>query len=247
MKKLITEIDAILAKEIQAGLNKLGFFCGDVDGIPGKNTRLEWAKWKLANYQGEPDYIGDASLKLFREKVASFQPRQLVTKGQAEAVYGRAIADSQLKDLNSCLVKFEINTNARIRHFLAQTAHESGGLKWLQELASGSAYEGRKDLGNIHTGDGPKFKGAGVIQLTGRANYQALANYLKDPRVMEGHSYVSSVYPFTSAGYFWMQKKLNKMCDDGATVKQITRVINGGYNGLDDRERYYQKASKIII
>lgn len=70
MRKLITEIDATLAKEIQSGLNKMGFFCGNVDGIPGKNTRLEWAKWKSVNYQGEPDYVCDASLSLFREKVA---------------------------------------------------------------------------------------------------------------------------------------------------------------------------------
>jgi putative chitinase len=246
MKKLITEIDAILAKEIQAGLNKLGFFCGDVDGIPGKNTQLEWAKWKSANYQGEPDYIGDASLKLFREKVASFQPRQLVTKGQAEAVYGRPITDTQLSDLNACLNRFGINTNARIRHFLSQTAHESGGLKWMEELANGVAYEGRRDLGNVHAGDGPRFKGAGVIQLTGRVNYQALADYLKDPRVMDGHRYVASVYPFTSAGYFWHNNKMNALIDSGASVEKVTRRVNGGINGLSDRQQYYNKALKVF-
>ena len=246
MKKLITEIDATLAKEIQAGLNKLGFNCGAVDGIPGQDTRLAWAKWKTVNYQEELDYVGDASLKLFREKVASFQPRQLVTKGQAEAVYGRPITDAQLKDLNTCLERFNITTNARIRHFLAQTAHESGGLKWLQELASGAAYEWRKDFGNVHPGDGPRFKGSGVIQLTGRANYQALANYLNDPRVMDGHSYVASVYPFTSAGFWWHNNKMNALIDNGASVEKVTRRVNGGINGLSDRQEYYNKALKVF-
>lgn len=246
MRKLITEIDATLAKEIQSGLNKLGFFCGNVDGIPGKNTRLEWAKWKSVNYQGEPDYIGDASLELFRKQVASNKSKQLVTKAQAEAVYGRAIADSQLNDLNNCLVRFEINTNARIRHFLAQTAHESGGLQWLQELASGAAYEGRRDLGNTQLGDGRKFKGAGVIQLTGRANYQAFADYIKDPSVMNGHSYVAAKYPFTSAGFWWYRNKMNALIDKGASVLQVTRRVNGGTNGLVDRQQYYNKALKVF-
>ncbi len=90
----------------------------------------------------------------------------MISKAQAEAIYGRAIQPHQLKDLKDCLNRFQINTPARMRHFLSQTAHESGGLKWLKELADGSAYNGRKDLGNTHPGDGPKYKGAGVIQLT---------------------------------------------------------------------------------
>ena len=246
MKERLTEIDSTLAKEIQSGLNKLGFNCGVVDGIVGSKTTLEWAKWKARNYQNEPDYIGDGSLKLFREQVASFQPRQLVTKGQAESVYGRPIKDDQLIDLNNCLSRFEINTNPRIRHFLAQTAHESGGLRWMQELASGNAYEGRKDLGNTQVGDGRRFKGAGVIQLTGRANYQAFADYIGDQKVMVGHSYVASVYPFTSAGFWWHNNRMNTLIDNGATVAQVTKRVNGGYNGLEDRIRYYNKALRIF-
>lgn len=246
MKQLLTEIDSALAKEIQAGLNKLGFNCGAIDGLVGTNTKREWAKWKTSVYQGELDYIGTGSLELFREKVASFQSRQLVTKGQAESVYGRAITDTQLNDLNKCLETFNITTNARIRHFLAQTAHESGGLRWMQELASGAAYEGRRDLGNTQKGDGRRFKGAGVIQLTGRANYQAFSNYIKDPRVMEGASYVASVYPFTSAGFWWYNNKMNALIDRGASVLLVTRRVNGGTNGLADREQYYNKALRIF-
>ncbi|WP_148297970.1 hypothetical protein [Synechocystis sp. PCC 7509] len=69
---------------------------------------------------------------------------------------------------------------------MARIAHESGGLKYLKEFASDDQYEGRLDLGNIKTGDGRRYKGGGARQVTGRHNYQALCNYLNNPRVMEG-------------------------------------------------------------
>ncbi len=172
--------------------------------------------------------------------------KQLILKNQAEAVYGRSLTDNQFIDLNNCLVQFKINTVDRIRHFLSQTAHESGGLKWLKELASGNAYEGRKDLGNTQPGDGRRYKGAGVIQLTGRANYQKLANFTGDLKVMQGVDYVSQIYPFTSAGVWWQANKMNELIDEGATVKQVTRRVNGGYNGLADRQNYYNKALLAI-
>ncbi len=174
------------------------------------------------------------------------QSNDLVTRQQAQSVYGRALSDKQFKDLNDCLNRFEINTLSRIRHFLSQTAHESGGLKWLKELASGKAYNGRRDLGNIHPGDGPKYKGAGALQLTGFTNYQQLADFTHDPKVMEGVDYVSTTYPFTSAGVWWKNNNMNALCDRGGTVKEVTRRVNGGYNGLADRQRYYDKACKFI-
>lgn len=170
----------------------------------------------------------------------------LVTRQQAESVYGRKMSDKQFNDLNSCLQRFEINTVPRIRHFLSQTAHESGGLRWMEEIASGSAYEGRRDLGNTSPGDGRKYKGAGVIQLTGRHNYQKFADFIKDQKVMQGHSYVAQVYPFTSAGFWWKNNNMNALCDRGATVREVTKRVNGGYNGLSDRQRYYDKACQVI-
>jgi hypothetical protein len=126
---------------------------------------------------------------------------RLVTMAQGTAVFTRAPSASQLADLNACLDRFKINTPARIRHFLAQVGHESGGLRWMIELASGDAYEGRQDLGNIRGGDGPRYKGAGAIQLTGRYNYQRFSDFIKDLDVMDGAAYVSTRYPFTSAGF----------------------------------------------
>jgi predicted chitinase/uncharacterized membrane protein YeaQ/YmgE (transglycosylase-associated protein family) len=174
------------------------------------------------------------------------QGGNIVTRQQAESVYGRKMSDQQFNDLNSCLQRFEINTVPRIRHFLSQTAHESGGLRWMEELASGSAYEGRRNLGNTSPGDGRKYKGAGVIQLTGRHNYQKFADFIKDQNVMQGHSYVAQVYPFNSAGFWWKNNNMNALCDRGGTVKEVTKKVNGGYNGLSDRQRYYDKACQVI-
>ena len=148
--------------------------------------------------------------------------------------------------MNKCLKRFDITTPARIRHFLSQTAHESGGGRYMKELASGEAYEYRKDLGNTQPGDGPKYKGAGYIQLTGRANYQDFCNFIRDPRVMEGVDYVADNYPFTSAGFWWSNNRMNELVDGGASVEMVTKRVNGGYNGLDDRKKYYQRCLEVI-
>lgn len=174
------------------------------------------------------------------------EPKELISLNQAQAVFGRSPTDSQLDDLNACLRRFRINTVPRMRHFMSQIAHESGGLQWLKELASGSDYEWRSDLGNVQPGDGPRFKGAGVIQLTGRANYQAFAHFIGDANIMLGVDYVASVYPFTSAGFWWHNNYMNDLCDRGATVEQVTRRVNGGLNGLSDRLYYYEKACHTI-
>lgn len=186
---------------------------------------------------------------LWRKQPEATAPVQYVSKEDLAFIWGckeSLIKDSEILELNQCLKKFEITTPARIEHFLAQTAHESGGGRYMKELASGVDYEGREDLGNTQPGDGPKYKGAGYIQLTGRANYQRLANYLNDPRVMEGVDYVSTNYPFTSAGFWWKDNNMNALCNQNPTVAQVTRRVNGGLNGLQDREDYYAKAIKVI-
>lgn len=171
---------------------------------------------------------------------------QIVNKQQAESLFGNTITDAQLQDLNFCLNHYQITTTARLRHFLSQIAHESGGLQYTEELADGSDYEGREDLGNVNEGDGPKYKGAGVIQLTGRTNYQAFSNAIADPKVMDGVTYVAAKYPFTSAGFWWDNNEMNALCDGGATVEQVTLRVNGGDNGLEDRRQYYNKACSIF-
>lgn len=169
-----------------------------------------------------------------------------ITSDQLKKLGWVNITTSMLKDLNNCLKRYNITTPQRIRHFMSQASHESSAGRYTKEIASGKAYEGRKDLGNIYKGDGPKFKGAGYIQLTGRYNYQRFSTAIKDTKVMSGVNYVSVTYPWTSAGFWWNSNNMNALCDRGATVKEITRRVNGGYNGLTDRERYYNLAIKIF-
>jgi len=165
-----------------------------------------------------------------------------VSKAQLAAIWecsAELIHDYEIDEMNSCLAKYEITTAPRIRHFLSQTAHESGGGRYKKELASGEAYNNRSDLGNGPT-DGPLYKGAGYIQLTGKYNYSRLSEYLNDPRVMEGVDYVAENLPFTSAGYWWEDNRMNELIDGGADVLAVTKRVNGGTNGLADREHYYQ-------
>jgi len=172
-----------------------------------------------------------------------------VSKAQLAAIWecsAELIKDYEIDEMNSCLAKYEITTAPRIRHFLSQTAHESGGGRYKKELASGEAYEYRDDLGNTSPGDGPKYKGAGYIQLTGKYGYSRLSEYLSDPRVMDGVDYVAENLPFTSAGYWWEDNKMNELIDSGADVLAVTKRVNGGTNGLADREHYYQICEREI-
>ena len=156
------------------------------------------------------------------------------------------IKDWEIEEMNKCLHRYDITTPERIRHFLSQTAHESGGGRYTKEIASGWDYEYRSDLGNTEPGDGPTYKGSGYLQITGRANYQALADYLGDQDVMKGVDYVATTYPFTSAGHWWMNNSMNNLIDNGGTVEQVSKRVNGGYNGLEDRKYYYKRCSDVI-
>ena len=129
---------------------------------------------------------------------------------------------------------------------IANILHETGNMRWLKELADGWAYEGRTDLGNVQPGDGPRFKGAGVLQLTGRWNYSRLEKALNDPRVMEGVDYVSSTYPFRSAVPWIVENGLlNVALTKGFDA--VCRRINGGWNGIEDRRAKYQKCRAVLL
>ncbi|MDS7933589.1 glycoside hydrolase family 19 protein [Acinetobacter sp. V91_7] len=123
----------------------------------------------------------------------------------------------------------------RFAHFIAQLAHESGNFRYMEEIASGAAYEGRKDLGNIMAGDGIRFKGRGPIQLTGRANYQQYGRALGID--FESHPELVAIpsIGLLVACKFWTNNGLNELADRD-DILTITRRINGGTNGLDDRK-----------
>lgn len=170
-----------------------------------------------------------------------------ITANQLKELGWHNINQLMLNDLNYCLEHFHINTKLRICHFLSQCCHESSCGKYKLELSNGNQYNGRQDLGNIYPGDGSKFKGAGYIQLTGRANYKRFSDYIKDIKIIEnGCEYVANKYPWTSAGFWWYSNKMNQLCDTNPSVEQITYRVNGGYNGLYDRKMYFNKCLDII-
>ena len=150
-----------------------------------------------------------------------------------------------LAPLNAAMAQFGIDTPLRQASFLAEVAHESGQLLWLRELASGAAYEGRSDLGNVVAGDGVRFKGRGLLQITGRANYAACGvalglDLLAAPQLLEQPGAACR-----SAGWFWQSRGLNRLADAG-DQERITRRINGGINGLAERLALYQVARKVL-
>lgn len=152
-----------------------------------------------------------------------------------------------LPHINAALVEFEINTRLRQAHFLAQLAHESGSFYYVEEQGrqAGSEYEWREDLGNMYAGDGVKFKGRGLIQITGRDNYEKAGaalgvNLITFPRRLADDDLAAR-----SAGWFWSHEQLNDLADED-DVERITRVINGGYNGLDSRKEFLARAKKAF-
>lgn len=154
--------------------------------------------------------------------------------------------DAFCADFNRMLVDTEFSLHKEAEKMLiANILHETGGMIYFKEIASGKAYEGRRDLGNTRPGDGPRFKGAGCLQLTGRYNYSRLAEVTGDERVMEGADYVADAHPFTSAEVWIEENDLLHVClNDGFEACCIR--INGGRNGLNDRWRWYNIVKKAM-
>lgn len=168
--------------------------------------------------------------------------------------------------IQAAMQEFEINTYLRKAAFIAQLAHESGELKYMEEIASGAAYEGRRDLGNTQAGDGKRYKGRGPIQLTGRTNYQKFGTKLGLDLVNNPTIAATKEVGFRIAGLYWKDRGLNALADQGSQIVNITRTrkngttfveqhpafdaitfkINGGFNGKEDRIHYYERAKNVL-
>lgn len=165
--------------------------------------------------------------------------------GKIMAIAPPARLDLFYPYLIATMERHQITSPAREAAFLAQVAVESGECRYVLEIASGDAYEGRHDLGNTQQGDGRRFKGRGLIQVTGRANYtrcgQALGlDLLTHPELLE-----QPEHAVESAGWFWSLRKLNDLADRGE-FDLITRKVNGGTNGAALRRQYYFRALKVL-
>ena len=151
--------------------------------------------------------------------------------------------------LNAAMGKYGIVTRLRVAAFIAQVGHESGQLRYVREIwgptAAQAGYEGRADLGNTVAGDGSKYRGRGLIQITGRANYKACGDALGLDLISQPALLELPQYAAMSAAWFWATRRLNTLADQGAFVT-ITRRINGGLNGQDERQALYDKALKVL-
>ncbi|NKV27767.1 peptidase C39, partial [Rhodococcus hoagii] len=141
-------------------------------------------------------------------------------------------------------------TVERAAMWCAQLGHESNGLLWMEELASGADYEGRRDLGNTEPGDGRRFKGRGPIQVTGRHNYTECSRWAHGRGLVPTPTYfvdnpaelASDRYGFVGAVWYWTaaRPQLNALAD-ARDIVAATRAINGGTNGLPDRQLRYTR------
>jgi len=161
-------------------------------------------------------------------------------------------ASKYANHLVNYMQEYEINSLLRARHFLSQLAHETAGFVYVREIASGADYDtGRKAamLGNTPEadGDGQKYKGRGLIQVTGRANYEACSLALfGDKRLLDTPELLEQPeWAVKSACWFWQTKKLNALADAN-DIERITKRINGGLNGFESRKKWYARAEEII-
>lgn len=156
--------------------------------------------------------------------------------------------------LNMWAVHFGVDTPLRMAHYLAQVYHESGRLRYTEEIASGAAYDTgtlAQKLGNTpeKDGDGQRYKGRGFIQLTGRANYENFAKSDCCTKDVLAHPELVATYPLNQVAslWFWERNGLNAIADQDNgrntddVCRRITKRINGGYNGLSERMYYLRR------
>jgi putative chitinase len=191
----------------------------------------------------------------------------IITAGHLTAIAGGAtdLMPELAEWMNSTCPLYEIDTPQEYCHFLAQACKETDHFRTLREYASGRAYEGRADLGNTQPGDGVRFRGRGIFQTTGRANYLQLGIkkgrrdlFINNPELLE-----QPEHAVWSACEFWRTRGLNDVANhadadvlkkkyrgniiDVSPVEYISIAINGGYNGMDERKKYYAAAQQVLV
>ncbi|WP_299258489.1 glycoside hydrolase family 19 protein [uncultured Aquimarina sp.] len=177
---------------------------------------------------------------------------------------------------DNVLPKYDINTPLRKAHFLAQVVHESGGFKFVSENLNYSekalygvfrkyfptleatdgyarqpekiankVYANRMGNGTESSGDGWKYRGRGLIQLTGKSNYQALSNTTKQDFISNPDKVSDPKWALTSACWYWQKRNINKYADTD-DIHMVTKLINGGYNGLQNRQHFLEEFKKLF-
>jgi len=173
------------------------------------------------------------------------------------------------------VIKYKINTPLRLAHFLAQCHHESNGFRVVEEnlnyraagllrvfpkyfdlqtaeeyahnkvAIASRVYANRMGNGNEASQDGWLYRGRGYIQLTGKDNYAAFNDQLPED-IIKNPDLVATQYPMLSAAWFWDHNKINAVIDNDASVYDVTRKVNGGLNGIEDRMQLFEHYSDIL-
>lgn len=168
--------------------------------------------------------------------------KAIAPKGKKEILEGIA----PYLDLHA--PKYGLTTKLRLAHFVAQAAHETAGFQTLTEYGKESyfkKYDGRRDLGNVKAGDGPRYRGRGIFQITGRANYKTFGDKIGvdlENNPTDAADYNVAVL---TALEYWKDRNLTKHAD-ADDIRRITKRINGGYNGFEDRQLYLARAKKFL-
>jgi putative chitinase len=176
----------------------------------------------------------------------------MTTKELLDRIAGRdtrLIGDGIAHGLDQYCPQYSINTPLRLAHFLAQACHETEGFRFLKEIwgptPAQKRYEGRDDLGNVRPGDGRLYCGRGIFQLTGRANYARIGAALALPLKVEPELAADPQISVKIACHYWMTHGINAPAD-ADNINIVTRLINGGSNGLDDRKACLAKAKELL-
>ena len=249
----------------QEFLNAQGFNVGAADGAFGHRTFNATAEFQRRNGLDEGGVVGAGTLAKAKQfgfvEDAGISGGGGGTVGEPLGSFTERVLAQIMPNLNparraaffpflvSAMREFEIATPLRQAAFVAQLAHESGQFRFMEEIwgptAAQRRYEGRRDLGNIQPGDGFRFKGRGPIQITGRANYKRYGDMLGIDLVNNPALAATPEVGFRTAGLYWRSNGCNALAD-GQQFVLITRRINGGTNGLDDRVRYYDRARRAL-
>ncbi len=249
----------------QEFLSQQGFGVGTADGSFGNRTFEATVEFQQGNGLGADGVVGPGTLAKARELgfVEDQNAGGTTTGGSAGAsgsLSEQALAQimPNLKAgkraeffpfLTRAMEEFEINTPARQAAFLAQLAHESAEFRFMEEIwgptPAQRRYEGRRDLGNTQPGDGFRYKGRGPIQVTGRANYKTYGDMLGVDLVNNPQLAATPEVGFRIAGVYWKRNNINAPADRQDIVK-VTKLINGGTNGLEDRKKYYERAKRVL-
>lgn len=215
-----------------------------------KNTLGAWVA-DAADENGSPEVYTEAEAAIAESEAAEYESAG-ISNGHLQQIMPqlpKEKRDAYIWFLNKAMAKCQIDTPRRAAAFLAQLAHESGELKYMEEIwgptAAQKRYEWRKDLGNNQLGDGKRYKGRGPIQLTGRANYKKYGDLLGVNFVNNPDLAAKPEYAFQTAALYWQSHGCNELADVENFIT-ITKKINGGTNGLADRERYYEIAKKAL-